>query len=330
MTGERKMIWFVGVSTRASAIHRLFPYWADALGVEADLIGVDLPLHSQPSTYESLVQQIVDTCGLAGAVVTSHKVRLLESARDRFTSLSGDAHNLGEVNSIRIDGGELYGDATDVAAIEVTLDSIVDRVHFRKSGAEVVCFGSGGSARALALACLAGSHPDRTPLLMPTQGRPRLHIVGRRTESLEQFSRMLDHAGIGAATVNLHHNADPAGNDELLASLPPGSLAVNATGLGKDSPGSPITPAARFPQGATAWDFNYRGDLVFLSIAAQQRSELRVSVEDGWGYFLQGWHHALGFILDRPVERQTFERVARAAAGVRPPRAWKYSHSQPE
>ena len=39
--------------------------------------------------------------------------------------------------------------------------------------------------------------------------------------------------------------ADARDNDAALASLRPGSLIVNATGLGKDAPGSPLTDAAR-------------------------------------------------------------------------------------
>ena len=42
------------------------------------------------------------------------------------------------------------------------------------------------------------------------------------------------------------------------------TLVINATGLGKDAPGSPISDAAQFPLNGIAWDFNYRGDLVFL------------------------------------------------------------------
>jgi shikimate 5-dehydrogenase len=56
---------------------------------------------------------------------------------------------------------------------------------------------------------------------------------------------------------------------------------VNATGLGKDGPGSPITDAAPFPEWGYAWDFNYRGDLVFLEQARRQQTARRLHVEDG-------------------------------------------------
>ena len=49
----------------------------------------------------------------------------------------------------------------------------------------------------------------------------------------------------------------------VLRELPPGSLVVNGTGLGKDRPGSPLPSPAPWPRGALVWDFNYRGELTF-------------------------------------------------------------------
>ena len=54
-------------------------------------------------------------------------------------------------------------------------------------------------------------------------------------------------------------------------------MVVNATGLGKDAPGSPITDAARFPENGSAWEFNYRGDLVFLDQANAQKEALNLT-----------------------------------------------------
>jgi shikimate 5-dehydrogenase len=47
-------------------------------------------------------------------------------------------------------------------------------------------------------------------------------------------------------------------NDAVLAHLSPHSLVVNATGLGKDAPGSPLTGHAAFSEQAVAWDLNWR------------------------------------------------------------------------
>ena len=58
-------------------------------------------------------------------------------------------------------------------------------------------------------------------------------------------------------------------NDDLLAALPAGSLVVNATGLGKDRPGSPLTGEVRSRWKGIAWEFNYRGELEFLHQAGR-------------------------------------------------------------
>ena len=83
-------------------------------------------------------------------------------------------------------------------------------------------------------------------------------------------------------------------NDALVAGAAPGSLIVNATGMGKDRPGAPITAAVRFPRAAIAWDLNYRGELEFLAIA---RATGHVIVHDGFEYFLHGWAAALTPVL---------------------------------
>ena len=67
------------------------------------------------------------------------------------------------------------------------------------------------------------------------------------------------------------HAPEPRRQRPPAADLPDGSLVVNATGLGKDRPGSPLTDDARFPRDGIAWDFNYRGDLLFLEQAERQR-----------------------------------------------------------
>ena len=53
--------------------------------------------------------------------------------------------------------------------------------------------------------------------------------------------------------------------------LPPASLVINATGMGKDLPGSPITDRGLFPMRGIAWELNYRGELQFLHQALAQR-----------------------------------------------------------
>jgi hypothetical protein len=106
--------------------------------------------------------------------------------------------------------------------------------------------------------------------------------------------------------------------DELIAAAPPGSLIVNATGLGKDRPGSPITERARFPEGAVVWELNYRGELHFLDRARAQIAEAGLKVHDGWRLFCHGWAAALGAVLELDDDPELGERFAAAAAAIRP------------
>jgi len=106
--------------------------------------------------------------------------------------------------------------------------------------------------------------------------------------------------------------------DRVMAGLAPGSLVINATGLGKDAPGSPITNAAVFPTDGLAWELNYRGDLVFLEQARAQSDRL-IHVEDGWIYFLHGWTQVIGevFHVDIPTSGPSFDELSRSARAAR-------------
>jgi shikimate 5-dehydrogenase len=102
-----------------------------------------------------------------------------------------------------------------------------------------------------------------------------------------------------------------------LAALPPRSLVVNATGLGKDRPGSPLPEAARFPERAVVWELNYRGPLEFLAQARRQEQDRDLTVVDGWRYFIHGWSQVVAEVFDLPMEPALVARLAEAAESVR-------------
>ena len=105
-------------------------------------------------------------------------------------------------------------------------------------------------------------------------------------------------------------------NDAILAALPAGSLVINATGLGKDAPGSPLSDAAQFPQNGIVWELNYRGDLIFLDQANAERDGKKLQIEDGWTYFIHGWTQVIAevFDIEIPVSGPSFEEISRIAA----------------
>jgi shikimate 5-dehydrogenase len=93
-------------------------------------------------------------------------------------------------------------------------------------------------------------------------------------------------------------------------------MVINATGLGKDRPGSPLTDSVEYPENGIAWDFNYRGDLIFLEQAKAQKESKTLSVEDGWVYFIHGWTRVIAevFHIDIPTRGPEFENLSEIAA----------------
>jgi len=98
--------------------------------------------------------------------------------------------------------------------------------------------------------------------------------------------------------------------------LPPASLVINATGMGKDLPGSPITDGGQFPVRGVAWELNYRGELRFLHQALAQREARHVRVEDGWLYFLHGWTQVIAEVLKVRIDQAMLQRLAMVAGAL--------------
>ena len=107
-----------------------------------------------------------------------------------------------------------------------------------------------------------------------------------------------------------------------MAAMPPGSLVVNGTGMGKDSPGSPITDQGVFPEKARVWELNYRGELGFLHQARRQEAARALFIEDGWRYFVHGWTLRDRGGLRRPDDPRSRGRAVRHRPGAAYRLAW--------
>jgi shikimate dehydrogenase len=92
------------------------------------------------------------------------------------------------------------------------------------------------------------------------------------------------------------------------------ALAINATGLGKDRPGSPLTLAAPLGPATLAWDLNYRGDLTFL----RQAAACGAKTVNGWECFVAGWAGALTAIAGLPLSDRILPRFTEIAAPHQP------------
>lgn len=304
----RPTMYFVGVTTGQSSIMRVFPHWAEALGRDAVLAGIDLEIHADGDDYRRVVEFIKGDRLSLGALVTTHKIDLLAAARDCFDELDRYARILGEVSSISKRDGRLIGHAKDPISSGLALEAFLPQHWWKRTGAEALVFGAGGSALAVSMYLMDPRHGDNRPskLVVTNRSRPRL-------EEMQRIHAELDYG----LPCEYHHCPTFEQNDRVLAAAPPCSLVINATGLGKDRPGSPVTDGALFPEKALVWDFNYRGDLRFLVQARVQQKEVELIVEDGWIYFVHGWTQVIAEVLDVEIGPQRVEQLSRIAAEVR-------------
>jgi len=284
---------FLGVTTSSSLIHQAISAWRPILATQCEIRGIDISLDAGDATYTRFLESLAKDESAAGAVITTHKVRLFRAGRSLFAGLDPLALACGEVNAIRRTSAGLCGFARD----PVSVGRVVDRIWPESEG-EVVCLGTGGTARALA------TH------LFATRRTVRFVCADPIRASVEQLAQVAGHPVTG-------HVGDRPW-DDLVEQAPPGSLIVNATGLGKDRPGSPITGRARFPPRAVVWELNYRGELEFLGLARAQAGNLGLQVHDGWQLFCHGWAAALTTVLDLADNDQLGERFATATLPLRP------------
>jgi shikimate dehydrogenase len=303
-------ILFVGIRTGGSLIHRVFPGWMKLLGVEAELKGVDVQADAPDATYRAFVEALADDSETLGAVITSHKLAIHRVAREVLVAEDPYVDLLQEVNAIaRRRDGALLACARDPLAVEAVLPSLLAG---HRPPAEALCLGAGGAGAAVLVSLLFTPAGDA---FEPRPATPqRVVVTDLREDRLRTVRGMLDTLPEPAAAVQLLPASE---NARELERLPPGALVVNATGLGKDEPGSPISAGTRFPRRAIVWDANYRGELSFLALARAQRAERALRVHDGWTYFLHGWAEALTPILGRQLDGELFERLADIASRVR-------------
>ncbi len=297
---------FVGVSTGGSSIMKIFPRWAALLGLHAEIVGCDLPLRSPKATYRRSLRQLRDNSSVVGALVTAHKIDLLAAGRDLFDELDPQASLSDELSCIAKRGGRLLGYAKDPLSSVLALDGFVPRGHWIGGKRDVLCLGAGGAAAAISvgMAQRAGGHPRRFILA---------DILPERLESMRRIHSKLD-TGI---QFEYHLSQNAGGNDALLAGLPAGSLVINATGMGKDMPGSPLSTDALFPRSALVWELNYRGRRDFMRHAQAQAEARDLSVEDGWNYFLHGWAEAIAEVFQLNFDEESFAQLRQAAAASR-------------
>lgn len=298
-------IYFIGVTTGSSSIMKVFPKWAKALGLKDAVIkGIDFKPHSSAEEYREAVEFIKNDPLSYGALVTTHKIDLFKTCEDLFDYVDPFAKQLGEVSSISKKDGKYCAHAKDPISSGLALENFVPANYWKDYDGDVLLLGAGGSSLAMSVYFTQEKFGDNVP--------KRIIIANRSQPRLDEAKRILD--GINPRTkFEFILNPTPADNDKTLASLKPHSVIVNATGLGKDAPGSPLTDACQFPQDSLVWEINYRGNLIFKDQAEAQMEAKNLHVEGGWTYFIHGWTQVISEVFHILIEGEILDKLSEIA-----------------
>lgn len=306
---EQPTIYFIGVTTAHSSIMNVFPQWAKALGIKDAVIrGIDIEIHAAKETYREVVQFIKEDPLSMGALVTTHKIDIYNAAKDLFDYCDPYAAMFGELSCIAKKNGRLEGYAKDPISSGLSMEAFIPEGYWKQFGGEVFIMGAGGSAIAISAYLLSKANGSNIPskLIVSNRSQPRLDEIKRITALINP----------GVAT-EFYLTPDPKMNDHVLSSIKEHSMIVNATGLGKDRPGSPLTDACSFPAHSLVWELNYRGDLRFMHQALEQQEHKKLYVEDGWVYFVHGWTQVIAEVFHIDISGKNFDICERIAEGIR-------------
>ncbi|MBS4221742.1 shikimate dehydrogenase [Lederbergia citrea] len=300
--------YFIGVTTQQSSIMKLFPLWAEELGIDATIKGIDIEIHADKEVYQKVTKFLKEDELSLGALVTTHKIDIYEAASDYFDYLDSYAESFRELSCISKKNGQFRGFAKDPITSGLSLEAFIPKSYWMDQQGEVFIMGAGGSAIAIAAYLLNPEKGDNIP--------SKVYVSNRSQPRLDSMKDIIN-------TINPNANIEyilapkPEDNDEILSKLKEYSLIVNATGLGKDRPGSPLSNNCQFPLNSLVWELNYRGSLLFMDQANEQRNEKNLHVEDGWIYFIHGWSQVIAEVFQINLDKDVISRLEVIANSLR-------------
>ena len=290
---------FIGVSTTNSSINKVFPKWSELLDLNAELKSLDIPIGATPDKYRDAIEEMRNDPNCVGALVTTHKIALFISANDLFSSFDTFASACGEVSCVKIVDGNVEGAAKDPITAGLAIEEFLPRGYFKNS-ADALIFGDGGAATAIAWYLTGLADPPR-----------KIHFFGIDSNRLDHLTKVIiSRPGSDLVTT---HISSAAQISKILDGLNPDSLIINATGMGKDIPGSPMPNGVNFPKGSVIWELNYRGSLEFLKQAQSEALHSELTVYDGWRYFINGWSSVVAEVFDIKLTPELMVQLSEAA-----------------
>lgn len=275
-------VYFLGIRTEGSLALRAFPKWMTRFASNCTIKPVDMRKSSSPEDYLTFVRSVRDDPQCVGAQITSHKMDIFGAAWRHIDHRSQDVENLEEIGGLVSGAGELSAISPDAMALGTELSLVVGR-----QSRALIVLGGGGAGRSIALS--AAKIPQVPSITITELNEDRL-------SGLDEWKRRLSLED-RCSEVTIRPGAD---NEDVVSSASTGTVVVNATGLGKDAPGSPISEGTRLPEDGVVWDLNYRGELKFLEHARRQ-AEQGLVLRDGFSFFLRNWTCFLEAALDRKL-----------------------------
>ncbi len=301
-------MYFIGVTTSESSIMDVFPRWVEVMDLDGKLVGIDIDIHAEQEEYRETVKFIKNNKYARGALVTTHKIDIYNAAKDLFDYFDFHSAIQEEMSCISKIDGKLVAYAKDPITSGRAMEDFIPNNFWKKHGGQVLIIGAGGSARAISSYLFDPKNGDNMP--------SKLYINNRSKPRLEKFKRIFTEIN---DQVETEYTLTPKleDNDRILHKLKPYSMVVNATGLGKDRPGSPLSDDCEFPENSLIWELNYRGGLKFMHQALDQKGDKNLHVEDGWRYFVHGWSEHISEVFDFELTDDLVADLDQAAAEVK-------------
>lgn len=176
-------------------LHR---HWLDALGISGHYV----PLECAPKDLGQVLPALLKTGFVGFNVTVPHKEAVFSLAHH----VTARARDIGAINTLWMEAGELHGDITDGDGFLASLPAGCDVSH-------CVMVGAGGAAKAIAYTlCQTGNVRSFTIL---NRTGPRAHALK------DQLDALFPHVKISVATL-------PAPQDALAQA----TLLINSTSLG--------------------------------------------------------------------------------------------------
>jgi len=291
---------FIGVTTKSSSVVNIFHAWCDILEVNWELVHWDLPVDCHSNEYSRIASSFRSE-EIIGGLVTTHKANLFINEWRNFDLLEPLSLILNEIGVVFKRDGELCGGVSDVKSGGVILKTLTDSQIWRDGNRHVYILGAGGAGLA-ALWNLIYFGIGNAKHISVVEPNPN------RREIARQLSSYVKNYKVEVLPGNDGIANEYIDNSEI------GSLIINASGLGKDRFGSPISSNFIFPERAIVWEFNYRGDLKFLKQAKDQENERKLIILDGFEYFACGWSVVMSRVAGKVWTHDVFREFLKVAS----------------